>query len=210
MERCGAKTRSGGACGKPAGWGTQFLTGRCSLHGGATPTHVVAAEKEMACRTCERFGVSVAIGPAEALLEELARSHGLVLFYESLVRQLPTHPDADAYIPTDDRGHCERGEAGLYGRMYHGTGIPTGEARPHVLVGLYNAERKHYKGVAAAALSAGVAQRVIELAEGTARQVVGVLSDFATRLGLDPASPEVREAGRAALTVAAGSQPDQR
>jgi hypothetical protein len=160
MERCGAKTRSGGACGKPAGWGTPFPTGRCSLHGGATPTHVVAAEKEMARRTCERFGVPVAIGPAEALLEELARSHGLVLFYESLVRQLPTHPDADAYIPTDDGGHCERGEAGLYGRMYHGTGIPTGDARPHVLVGLYNAERKHYKGVAAAALSAGVAQRV--------------------------------------------------
>jgi hypothetical protein len=66
-------------------------------------------------------------------------------------------------------------------------------------MGLYNAERKHYKEVAAAALSAGVAQRVIELAEGTVRQLVGVLSDYTVRLGLDPEAPEVREAGRQAL-----------
>jgi hypothetical protein len=75
-------------------------------------------------------------------------------------------------------------------------------------VGLYNAERKHYAQVAAAALSAGVAQRVIELAEQTARQVVEVLTDFAQRLGLDPTARDVREAGRAALQlVAGGPQP---
>jgi hypothetical protein len=76
-----------------------------------------------------------------------------------------------------------------------------------VLVGLYNAERKHYARVAADALSAGVAQRVIELAEQTARQVVEVLTDFAQRLGLDPTAPTVREAGRAALQLVAGGPP---
>ncbi|MBU0609034.1 MAG: hypothetical protein KKI08_14200 [Armatimonadetes bacterium] len=35
---CGAQTRTGGACGRPAGWGTKHPgAGRCKLHGGATP-----------------------------------------------------------------------------------------------------------------------------------------------------------------------------
>ena len=36
---CGAKNRSGGACARPAGWGTPHPgTGRCKLHGGSVPT----------------------------------------------------------------------------------------------------------------------------------------------------------------------------
>lgn len=35
---CGAKTRSGGTCQKPAGWGTDHAgVGRCRLHGGKSP-----------------------------------------------------------------------------------------------------------------------------------------------------------------------------
>jgi hypothetical protein len=35
---CGAKTRSGTACGRPAGWGTAHAgEGRCKLHGGSSP-----------------------------------------------------------------------------------------------------------------------------------------------------------------------------
>lgn len=38
---CGARTRQGGTCRKPAGWGTDHPgVGRCRLHGGATPTGV--------------------------------------------------------------------------------------------------------------------------------------------------------------------------
>lgn len=37
-ETCGAKTRAGTPCKKPAGWGTNHKgTGKCKLHGGATP-----------------------------------------------------------------------------------------------------------------------------------------------------------------------------
>lgn len=39
MERCGANTKRGAICGKPAGWGTAYQHGRCKLHGGASPTH---------------------------------------------------------------------------------------------------------------------------------------------------------------------------
>jgi hypothetical protein len=37
-ERCGAKTRAGTPCNRPAGWGTNHVeVGKCKLHGGATP-----------------------------------------------------------------------------------------------------------------------------------------------------------------------------
>lgn len=210
-KHCGAQRLGqppGVLCTQRKGHGTNHPgIGRCSRHGGSTRTHVAAAEAEIARRACVTLGVPVAIDPAAALLDELRRAYGNVLFYESLVQQLPTHPATDTVTePADDDGEAQtvRGAAGVYGLTYHASGEATGEARPHVLVTLYNEERKHYASVAAAALRAGVAQRVIELAEATARQVVDVLTEFAKRLGLDPADARVREAGRAALQLVAG------
>jgi len=206
-KHCGAQRLNqpaGTLCTQRKGHGTSHPgVGRCSRHGGSTPTHVAAAEAELARRACVTLGVPVAIDPAEALLDELRRSYGNVLYLESLVRQLPTHPESDTTAPAADDGEARtvRGKPGVYGLTYHASGEATGDARPHILVTLYNEERKHYASVAAAALRAGVAQRVIELAEATARQVVDVLTEFAKRLGLDPASPAVREAGRHALEL---------
>lgn len=45
---CGARRRSkdGGTCRRPAGWGTPHLgTGRCRVHGGSTPNHLIAAAR---------------------------------------------------------------------------------------------------------------------------------------------------------------------
>lgn len=206
MERCGAKRRQGGApCRKPAGWGTPQNTGPCRLHLGNTPSHLRAAEIEQARRACQSLGVSVAIDPAEALLDELRRTYGAVLFFESLVAGLAHEPAKSPQTKSKNRKTPQRqAPAAIYEPIYHASGEATGEARPHVLIRLYNEERQHYARVAAAALQAGVAQRVIELAEGTARQVVEVMTDFARRLGLDPSAPEVREAGRAALQVVSG------
>jgi hypothetical protein len=220
-KHCGAQRYGqppGVLCTQRKGHGTSHPgIGRCSRHGGSTPTHVAAAEAELARQACTTLGVPVAIDPAEALLDELRRSYGNVLFYEGLVSHLATHPTADRRPPPagstfDDllamyggQG-ATIGDGAIYSPIYHASGQPTGEARAHVLVGLYNAERTHYAKVAASALSAGVAQRVIELAEQTARQVVEVLTDFAQRLGLDPTSPDVREAGRAALQLVSGGE----
>lgn len=39
MTVCGGKTRAGGGCTRPAGWGTDHVgTGRCKLHGGGIGT----------------------------------------------------------------------------------------------------------------------------------------------------------------------------
>lgn len=200
-KHCGAQRANqpaGVVCTQRKGHGTSHPGyGRCSRHGGSTASHVAAAQAEMARAACTSLGVPAAIDPAEALLDELRRTYGNVLFYESLVAQLHGGPASLA----DGAG----GTLGVYSPTFHASGEPTGEARPHALIGLYNAERAHYARVAASALSAGVAQRVIELAEATARQVVEVLTDFAQRMGLDPAAPDVREAGRASLQLVARS-----
>ena len=47
--RCGAKTRAGGYCTQPAGWGTDHLGfGSCRIHSGNTPTGRMAGAVAMA------------------------------------------------------------------------------------------------------------------------------------------------------------------
>jgi hypothetical protein len=197
----------GDICSQRAGHGTSHpKIGRCSRHGGNTASHTAAAAAEVARRACNTLGLPIETGPGEALLQELCETVGNVAFYRSLVRQLPTHPDPDVYVQPEEgeeEGHWKRGQTGVYGRTYHVSGIPTGEAKPHILVVLYNAERKHLKEVSAAALNAGVQERAVAAMEDAATRMVAVLADYTERLGLDRESPAVLEAGSEALKLLA-------
>lgn len=64
--QCDAKTRAGGKCAKPAGWGTPHPgNGRCKLHGGCVPNHLMKA----ALPTLEDLaGYHIDVDPMEALL----------------------------------------------------------------------------------------------------------------------------------------------
>ncbi|GAA2346752.1 hypothetical protein [Dactylosporangium salmoneum] len=88
-ETCGAKKSGGGTCGKPAGWGTPNKTGRCRLHGGMTPTHLLAAERRMAAETAARYSVPREVHPVEGLLEQYHRYAGQVAWLEAKVNELP-------------------------------------------------------------------------------------------------------------------------
>lgn len=81
---------------------------------------------------------------------------------------------------------------------------PFDDGKPHVAWQMLQVERKHHAEVCRDAVRAGVERRAIELAEGTARQVVQVMAAFAARLGFDPSDPRVREAGREALQLVEG------
>ncbi len=51
MTTCGAKTRGGGQCQHPAGWGTQHVgSGRCKLHGGASTGPIKTGRYSLAHR----------------------------------------------------------------------------------------------------------------------------------------------------------------
>jgi hypothetical protein len=182
--KCGAKTRAGSWCKNATGYKTGHPgIGRCAFHAGATPTHERAASLELARRECATLGIPIEADPGEALLGELWETAGNVAFYRELVQQLPTHPELDEYVADGDGdGHWQRGRPGVYGPTYHVSGVPTGEAKAHVLVQLYGHERKHMVDVASAALRAGVEDRRLRLAErdgqALARAIRGILSDL--------------------------------
>lgn len=87
MMVCGGKTSAGGACQRPAGWGTAHVgTGRCKLHGGASPSGVDSPQfkhgrysKVMPQRIADTLSASNA-DPLD-LLDELDLQRGLLSNY---------------------------------------------------------------------------------------------------------------------------------
>jgi hypothetical protein len=67
---CGARTRSGGTCGLPAGWGTSDPGyGRCARHGGLTPSHRAKAARERAAAEVAASGRTLHVIDAGDALE---------------------------------------------------------------------------------------------------------------------------------------------
>ena len=171
---------------------------------------------EIARRECAALGIPVETTPAEALIQEVWEACGNVEFYRGLIQGLPTHPAADVLVPavvmSNEDGsvetipqHWERGEPGIYGRTYHVSGIPTGEAKPHVLLQLYNDERKRKLEASAAALRAGVDERRVRLAEADATWITAAQVQAFEAMGLAGRIEEFRGFFNAHL--AASTQP---
>jgi hypothetical protein len=63
---CGAKTRAGGQCAQPAGWGTNHMgTGKCRFHAGNAPNHRKNAIKAEAITF---MGAPLDINPFDAIM----------------------------------------------------------------------------------------------------------------------------------------------
>ena len=185
MERCGANTKRGAVCGKPAGWGTPYRHGRCKLHGGATPTHLRAAQRREAERAVELFGLPREVDPHEALLEEVHRAAGHVAWLGEVVGDLDKNEVVHGIVRT----------------VQHPDGTRTVEARAgiNVWVKLYREARDRLVWVAKAAIDAGVAEHQVRLAEGQAQQLAQLMRAILTDLGHDPADEQVREVVRLRL-----------
>lgn len=119
----------------------------CGTHGGRAPqvrasaaARVVRAEVEADCR---RLGVPVEVDQGEALLRLIYEANGNVAYYRARLAELDE----------------------VYAAIFHATGERTGEARPHVLVVMYDAERDRLANLCALALRAGVEERRVRLAE---------------------------------------------
>jgi hypothetical protein len=148
----------------------------------------------MAREACDTLGLEIDTTPAEALLRDVRETAGNVEFYRSEVARLATHPEDDEYVEGDGgKGHWERGETGVYGRTYHQSGVPTGEGKAHILVQLYNDERKHLLAVTSAALKANVDERQVRVMEQYGEQLASSLGFVLEAFGLrdDPRAPDV-------------------
>jgi hypothetical protein len=144
---CTAHNRAGDPCRKPPIKGAHV----CASHGGKTPAVQEAAARRVleaeARASVARFGLRQDIAPADALLEEVARSSAMVAFYEAKIRELDPDSDPNVLVWGITKQVDKRSSE------HPGVDV-TREARPIALVQLWMAERKHLAEVAAAAVRA--------------------------------------------------------
>lgn len=162
-------------CTQVAGWGTSHVGfGTCKLHGGTTPNHIAAAERQrvgQALVDAQRtYGFPLEVEPGDALLGLVRTAAGIVAWLGLQVAQL----DNDGV---------------------------TADGRTHPLVGLYLDERKHLAQVSRDTLAAGVAERRVRLEEAQGRLLVGFVERLIRQLGHDPMDPGVRELVREELAA---------
>ncbi|MEU8199505.1 hypothetical protein AB0C10_37550 [Microbispora amethystogenes] len=173
-NKCHGRKRDegGGYCHRPAGWGTDHPgTGRCKLHGGATPNHGTAARQEQARRAVVTYGLPREIDPAAALLEEVHRTAGHVAWLNARVSEME---EADLVWGVTEEVDKSSGE-------FPGTDT-TKAAKPNVWLELYRQERKHLVDVSAAAVRAGVDAALVRLTEQQGAILAGVVSRTADGL----------------------------
>ena len=198
-ELCGAQRPNkpkGVTCRLVAGYKTDHLgVGRCYRHGGATESHERSAQMVIARQACVRLGVPIPADEADPgliLIGLVREAAGNVEFYRSLVADLPTHPHPDdEWEDKDGNVHVKQGKTGIYGRTYHQSGIPTGEAKPHVLVVMYNEERDRLARFVKEVLGAGIEERRVRLEEADARTLMEGFSKAVTAAKLSPEQTEV-------------------
>lgn len=100
QQTCGATTRAGHPCRKPAGWGTPHDVGRCKLHGGATPNGQRAARVTLAREQVQALGLPLGReDPSDVLLEEVRRSAVIVRWLHDRVAELGDLFDEDGLNP---------------------------------------------------------------------------------------------------------------
>jgi hypothetical protein len=83
VKRCGAKTRAGGQCQQPAGFGTVHVGGgRCKFHGGTSPGGRKAGQRDAALAFARgALGAQVAASPIDTMEQAVRLTAGLIACY---------------------------------------------------------------------------------------------------------------------------------
>lgn len=152
-------------CERPAGWGTDHPgIGYCKLHGGATRAHGRAAQVEGARRAVKLWGGRSDVHPATALLELVSWKAAEVQYWRGRVEEIQDDEALTFGVTKVKTGGDD-----------HGT---TEEAKPHIALVLLHKAEADLAAYAAAALKAGVEERMVQVAQATAgqfRQVITII-----------------------------------
>lgn len=171
---CGSRKKShrgAGHCRMPAGYGTNHPgIGKCKFHMGATRAHTAAAQKVVAARAVETFGLARDIDPRDALLEEVHRTAGVVDWLRQRVQELD--PEQVVWGTVEIRQGDEDTEVQ--------------RAEVNTWVELYQKERRHLVAVCKEAITAGIEQRRVELAEQQGMMIAGAIRAILAELELTP------------------------
>jgi len=177
--RCLGTTKAGNPCKNPAGTRTDHLGyGRCANHGGNGPGPRTQGIRLQTAAESERFALTdeLAISPEDALLWAVRLSAGAVTFLRRQVEsQENGHNLAPIQVEQPDKAERAR--------------VAWAEE--------YGKERDRLVKTAAAAVTAGVAKRSIELAEAEASFVYEGLMAAMRAIKLTP--QQMEQAGAAFL-----------
>ncbi len=159
---CGGARRQGeegATCRRPAGWGTDHLgIGRCKLHGGATPTHSKAAQREKGRQLVAKFALPTEIHYGQALLENLWRWTGMVNYLGSKIAGF----DSDEELK----------------QLSIGAGREKFE-RPAVWVEMYQTALREQRVSAKACADVGIDERLTQLVERQGQALNAVIRAMA-------------------------------
>jgi hypothetical protein len=114
---------------------------------------------ELAFEAVQTLGLDVRVDPARALLEELWRTAGHVVWLRAEIEKMGV------------------------GDLVHLTELGT---KPRAFMDIYQRERTHYAKVASMALAAGVAERQVKIAEAQGALVAQAIRAILGELGLNP------------------------
>jgi hypothetical protein len=178
--KCGAKKRTGGSCGLPAGHGTDHVgAGPCGRHGGHMPGPRKAVATELALAKAREIGLEVDTDPLTAMVTLVGRAQGANdLFLARVIALIEEdegfpadHPDWIGYMATMK-------QAAEIARMASSAGVAERQIR--LVERLWDTITAAYEdGLARAALSpeqeAGLREGFtasLRLREGSAGEVI--------------------------------------
>ena len=173
-ERCTGTTRNGTSCKRRPGYGTAHPgVGPCVDHEGnrngiqAPALAEASAEGRRVIERSRFYGVPLDVSPTEALLGEVKRAAGIVLWLSEKLGELPDELPEMSQVHEFDKG---------------GTVYATDRAE---WLRLYLAERQHLARVSKLAIDAGIAQEQVRLARAQAGIVVYAIRTVLEQLGLN-------------------------
>jgi hypothetical protein len=196
-EICGARTRAGSPCQRPAGEGTSHGpngtgpgVGRCAVHGGATPTHEKNAAGKQAQLAAQVMGAPLDIGPHEAIAWCVRITAGEVVYCSDRIREL--QPGDVVVADTMERSHQELDRFGEIHDLVETR--DSSQARLHIWIEARAEAMKRLAHFSKLAVDAGVAERQVALVEQWAEGLAAYTRTLVGALGLDLHDAHVRTA----------------
>ena len=186
-KRSGNSTSGPGTCCNPKGFRTEHPGyGRCLHHGGNSPSGIMAAAKERVMAERPVYGGPLPIGPHEAILNEVQHTAGHVAWLRQMIQLMGTEGtdwqdvvDLDADPSGDGLEVRREGDPRGKGMSRTLTQItPDLRISPSVWIQLYQQERSHLVAVCKAAVSMGVAERAVRIAEDQGQLMAGVIMNI--------------------------------
>lgn len=186
VHQCEAMSKqSGQRCKRPAKAGTNV----CHMHGGSSPQVLRAAERRIQqARAGEAAGelaqLLEAYDTPSTLMDDMVEGVRLLGLKAKALHYLAGELDLEPEVRVDIE-YGERGaeyktwvneNAALWGADH------TGDAKPHVLVEMARVWTVDWLKACKLALDAGIDQRRLELDQGQARQIAGVIRGLADAL----------------------------